>query len=257
MALEELKRWVYSELRVDLTSYKETQLDRRINSLMRRRGVNDESEYIGKLRESEKEQQILLEHITINVSEFFRNPNLFNELKNVINESLLSRYKNIKIWSAACSIGAEPYSLSMIMKDFGPSIKYSITATDIDAKVMDYAKRAIYTEKEVATMPKYYRDKYTQEALGGYKILEDISENVNYERFDLILGNYNNKNGYHLVVCRNVLIYFKDDTKKKVFRNLADSLVEGGLLFVGATETIMEYKEYGLEKISTFIYRKL
>lgn len=255
MDLEDLKKWVLREFKINLSAYKSNQLHRRILSLMSRVGVNTVDEYIALLKKDESQRQKFLDFITINVTEFFRNPEIFSELKNKIESQLLPKEKNLKIWSAACSIGAEPYSIAMILENLKQKGRHSILATDIDQNILERAKKGEYVSSEIKNVNKEYLQKYFTQIKDKYIIDPKIKSMVTFKRHDLILDNYGK--GFDLIVCRNVVIYFNQDVKNEIYRKFSASLKPGGLLFVGATESIYNYKDYGFEKASTFIYKKL
>ena len=254
MDFKPLEQWVLRELGIDLTAYKSNQLQRRISSLMSRVGVNTIEEYIRVLKTDLTQRQKFIDYLTINVTEFFRNPEIFDEFEKVIKKYL--DYKNpLKIWSAACSIGAEPYSLAMMLNESTPNVNHKIIATDIDNTILDKAKKGEYSEQEVKTIPKTLMNKYFQKEGNNYLINNNIKRMVSFKRHDLILDNYDNN--FDVIVCRNVVIYFNQDVKDKIYDKFSKSLKKGGILFVGATESIYNYKAFDFEKVSTFIYRKL
>lgn len=255
MDLEYFKEWVFKEFRIDLKAYKPNQLHRRILSLMSRVGVNTVEEYIQLLKKDRDQRQKFLDFITINVSEFFRNPEIFKDLKSKIQVELLPKNKNLKIWSAACSIGAEPYSIAMILDEIAPMGRHTILATDIDSTILERAKKGEYTDSEIKNINKDQLDKYFKKQGDHYIIDNKIKSMVTFKKQDLILDKYDS--GFDLIVCRNVVIYFNADIKDQIYKKFAESLKKDGLLFVGATESIYNYKDFDFEKASTFIYRKL
>jgi chemotaxis protein methyltransferase CheR len=255
MDLEQFKTWVQKEFGINLFAYKENQLHRRILSLMSRVGVRDIDEYVKLLKTDYGQRQKFLDFITINVTEFFRNPELFKELEKEIEIYSREKNKNLKIWSAACSIGAEPYSLAIILDNLNNNGNNSILATDIDTTILERAKKGEYALSEIKNIEKTYLDKYFKKIDDKYHIDTRIRNVVTFKKQDLILDNY--EKGFDLIVCRNVVIYFNQDIKEKIYEKFSDSLKKGGLLFVGATESIYNYKDYGFEKASTFIYKKL
>jgi len=255
MDFDNFKKWVRREFGIDLTAYKENQLHRRILSLMSRIGVDSLDEYIKLLKKDKIQRQKFLDFITINVTEFFRNPDIFNDFEKLLKNNYLNQSKSLKIWSAACSIGAEPYSISMILDDLSYGINHKILATDIDNTILQRAKQGIYTYNEVKNVKKTYLSKYFNIKDDKYIIDDKIKRNVTFKKHDLILDEY--EKGFDIIICRNVVIYFNQDIKEKIYTKFSDSLKKGGLLFVGATESIYNYKEYGFEKASTFMYKKL
>lgn len=256
MDLEYFEEWVLKDFGINLKAYKQNQLQRRILSLMSRVGVNSVEEYIDLLKKDKDQRIKFLDFITINVSEFFRNPEIFDELEKKIKIELLNNTSGpLKIWSAACSIGAEPYSLSIIMDEISPNKKHKIIATDLDMTILQRAKEGIYAQAEIKNVKKERLEKYFTKEGEKYKIKSSIKNVVTFKKHDLILDNY--EKDFDLIVCRNVVIYFNQDIKDNIYKKFSESLKKGGLLFVGATESIYNYKDYGFEKVSTFIYRKI
>ncbi|HDK7167382.1 TPA: protein-glutamate O-methyltransferase CheR [Clostridium botulinum] len=256
MDLEYFEEWILKDFGINLKAYKQNQLQRRILSLMSRVGVNSVEEYINLLKKDKDQRIKFLDFITINVSEFFRNPEIFDELEKKIKVELLNNTSgSLKIWSAACSIGAEPYSLSIIMDEISPNKKHKIIATDLDMTILQRAKEGIYAQAEIKNVKKERLEKYFTKEGEKYKIKSSIKNVVTFKKHDLILDNY--EKDFDLIVCRNVVIYFNQDIKDNIYKKFSESLKKGGLLFVGATESIYNYKDYGFEKVSTFIYRKI
>jgi chemotaxis protein methyltransferase CheR len=254
MDLIYFQQWVLKEYKIDLSAYKSNQLHRRILSLMARVGVNSVEEYISLLKKDPAQKQKFLDFITINVTEFFRNPEIFSEFSIKI-KSELPYSSGLKIWSAACSVGAEPYSLAMIMDDLYSRANHKILATDIDSTILQKAKEGEYVYSEIKNVPSGFLDKYFAVKGDKYYIESGIKKMVEFKKHDLILDSY--EKDFDLIVCRNVVIYFNGDIKDKIYKKFSASLKKGGLLFVGATESIYNYKEYGFEKSSTFVYKKI
>ncbi len=255
MNFEEFHKWIHRELGINLSAYKPEQLHRRIKSLMSRIGVETLEEYTQLIKRDEEQKQRFLDFITINVTEFFRNPELFNELEEVLAKEILPKNNNLKIWSAACSIGCEPYTLAIILDRISKGRNHKILATDIDNTILTKAKNGEYTQSEVKNVKDQDLRNYFTQNDNKYYINDKIKSMVTLKKHDLILENY--EKDFDLIVCRNVVIYFNNDVKNEIYKKFSESLKTGGLLFVGATESIYNYKEFGFEKASTFIYRKL
>lgn len=255
MSIDDFKEWAFKEFKINLAAYKETQLNRRILSLMSRCGFSKFEDYIAVLKVDKDQRQRFLDFITINVTEFFRNPEIFKDLEKEIYKRLSSTSGEFKIWSAACSIGCEPYSLSIILDKLGVASKGKLLATDIDATILEKAKKGEYSSSEIKNISKEDLNKYFNLIDDKYYIDDKIKRMVNFKKHDLILEEY--EKGFDLIVCRNVVIYFNQDVKEKMYSKFSKALKPGGLFFVGATESIYNYKEFGFEKASTFIYKKL
>ncbi|MCR1950213.1 MULTISPECIES: protein-glutamate O-methyltransferase CheR [unclassified Clostridium] len=254
MDFTEFHNWIYREFNINLNAYKQEQLNRRIGSLMSRIDIKSLDDYKRLLLSNNKERQRFLDFITINVTEFFRNPELFKELEKNLKSYLLNNNK-LKIWSAACSIGCEPYSIAMMVNELNPIGRNTIIATDIDNTILNRAKLGEYVQAEMKNVSEDYMKKYFQLEKDKFLINNNIKSMVIFKKHDLILDNY--EKDFDLIVCRNVIIYFKNEVKKEIFKKFSSSLKKGGLLFVGATESIYNYKDYGLEKVSTFIYKRV
>lgn len=255
MDFNEFHKWVHKELGINLSAYKPEQLNRRINSLMTRVGIKSLEEYTKVIKTDSEQKQKFLDFITINVTEFFRNPELYLELENKIKSELLPNNQNLKIWSAACSIGCEPYTLAMILDKVAPLGRHNIIATDIDNTILSKAKIGEYTKNEMKAVSNADLGKYFEIKDDKYYIDSKIKNKVVFKKHDLILDRYDTD--FDLIVCRNVVIYFNNDVKQEIYKKFSESLKKGGLLFVGATESIYNYRDYGFEKASTFIYKKI
>lgn len=152
-------------------------------------------------------------------------------------------------------MGCEAYSLAMMLDDMKQKVNYSILATDIDKNILAKAREGIYSTSDVKTLDNKYLDKYFSKSDDKYIVDSKIKSKVTFKRHDLILDSY--EKDFDLILCRNVIIYFKDEVKQKIIDDFIDSLKVGGLLFVGATESINTYRTRGLEKVSPFIYKKI
>lgn len=245
----------YDLTKIDLTSYKEKQMKRRIETLMGKKGIKTYDEFIKQLKTDKDLFEEFISYLTINVSEFYRNPEQWKFLTDTVAPDLIKQFgQNLKIWSAACSTGDEPYSLVMALSQLIPKEKIKIYATDIDKQIMEKAKLGIYDQRSLVALPDAMKSKYFEKVGTAYKISDDIKKHVQFERQDLLKDNY--ATGYHMIVCRNVLIYFTEEAKDDVFRRFYKALAPGGVLFIGSTEQIIGYKEIGYERLNTFFYRK-
>ncbi|QUH26997.1 CheR family methyltransferase [Serpentinicella alkaliphila] len=251
---EIFKQKVYKKTGIDLSSYKERQMKRRIESLMQRNGFNDFDNYFNAFTNSKIFDEFI-NYLTINVSEFYRNPQQWDVLEAEVFPILLKNKSNIKIWSAACSTGEEPYSLVMLLTKFLPLNQINIIATDIDLGAINKAKVGLYTAKSVANLPKVHIDKYFTQVSDSYKISESIKSRVTFEQHNLLKDTY--PKNCDLIICRNVMIYFTEEAKHEIYHKFHDSLVKDGILFVGSTEQIILPNRYNLAPIKTFFYKKM
>ncbi|WP_208560878.1 CheR family methyltransferase [Marinilactibacillus kalidii] len=247
--------WVLSNLNINLDAYKEKQLQRRIGTIMKQSGSTTLEEYAKIISTDEAIKKQFLDYITINVTEFFRNKDLFENFELMLNTHLSPRFKELKIWSAACSIGAEPYSLGMIIQKNDIKLQQKIIATDIDRTILDRAAKGYYRENELKNVSLTDKATYFELKDGYYYIQESVKRKIQFKQHDLVQDRY--EKGFHAIVCRNVTIYFKSDVKDEIYKKMSESLVTGGLLFTGATETIYQPEKYNLRKVASFIYEKI
>ncbi|MCF0126978.1 MAG: protein-glutamate O-methyltransferase CheR, partial [Pseudobutyrivibrio sp.] len=185
----------------------------------------------------------------------YRNPDQWQLMDKEFIPELISKFgQNLKIWSAACSTGDEPYSLVMALSRHLPLSKIKITATDIDKTVIAAAKAGLYSEKSIANVPEDLKKKYFTQVGKSYQISEEIKKCVEFKQANLLADPY--PQNYDFIICRNVLIYFTDEAKTEVYAKFANSLKPGGILFIGSTEQVLEYKELGYKRRYSFYYEK-
>ena len=250
---EHFKTDFYKLTDIDLNSYKERQMKRRIDSWMSSRGLSDYEPFYNYLKSNNDKLEEFIDYITINVSEFFRNPEQWEYLENEIIPKLAPNLR-IRIWSAACSTGDEPYTLAMIFLKHFPKTKFSIIATDIDDKALTGAKEGVYSHKSIVNVPEEYRKYFTKNEKGKYVISDEIKKCVSFKKHNLFKDPY--PVSVNLIVCRNVLIYFTEEKKDEIFKEFHKSLVRGGVLFVGNTEQMIDYKTVGFDRNASFFYEK-
>lgn len=253
---EIFKTKVYELTKIDLSCYKERQMRRRIDALIAKSKVKNYDEYLHLLKTDQEKLEEFVSYLTINVSEFYRNPDQWKLLENEIFPYLFERFGNrIKIWSAACSTGDEPYTLVMLLSKFIPMNQINIVATDIDKQILEKAKMGLYDEKSVRGLPQEFLSKYfTKIGNRSYQISEDVKKCVEFRQHNLLKDPF--VDGCNLIVCRNVMIYFTEEAKKDIYTNFCSSLKKDGLLFVGSTEQIIAPNEVGFSSFKSFFYKK-
>jgi len=252
---EDFKGAIYKLTNVDLNAYKEQQMKRRILSLISKHKMSGFEEYVASLKTDKEMFEEFLNFFTINVSEFYRNPDQWDMMEKTVIPELISKFgKNLKVWSAACSTGDEPYSLVMALSRHIPLNQIKIYATDIDKQVIAKAKAGLYTAKSIAGVPADLKKKYFEDIGDAYQISDEIKSRVTFKEHNLILNDY--QSGFNFIVCRNVLIYFTDVAEDAVFRKFYQSLTPGGVLFIGSTEQVSNYKDIGYLRKSSFYYEK-
>lgn len=252
---ESFKNEVFKLSKVDLNAYKERQMKRRIDSLIKKNGYDGYDKYVVALKSDKNIYEEFINYLTINVSEFFRNTSQWDVLEKEIFPYLFEKFgKRVKIWSAACSTGDEPYSLAMVLSKFIPLSQIQIIATDIDDQILAKAKQGIYNEKSIAGVPKEFRNKYFEKIGNSYRISDDVRKCITFKKHNLLKDSYPDK--LDLIVCRNVLIYFTEEAKSEIYHKFNASLKKEGILFVGSTEQIIQAKKFNFDTIRSFFYKK-
>jgi chemotaxis protein methyltransferase CheR len=253
---EYFKKAVFDLTKINLNAYKEKQMKRRIDTLISKHRIVGYENYVQLLKTDKAKFEEFVNYLTINVSEFYRNPSQWDVMdRDVIPELIRKFGKSLKIWSAACSTGDEPYSLVMALSRHLPLNQIKIFATDLDKQVIEKAKIGLYTEKSIASVPADLKKKYFTKVGPSWQISNEIKSRVEFKEHNLLKDTY--PTAYHMIVCRNVLIYFTEEAKDEVFVKFQQSLAKGGILFIGSTEQIINYKEIGLERKNSFFYEKV
>lgn len=240
---------------IDLSLYKEAQMKRRLTSLYEKNGFRNFVEFFHALEKDRDLMNEFLDRMTINVSEFYRNGKRWEVLQNKIFPLLLKSNRRLKIWSAACSTGEEPYTISMVLSNHISLQQIQILATDIDENVIQKAKLGLYPDRSLAEVPLEMKNKYFSQEGQFYKVKDEIKKTVSFKKHNLLKDQY--ETNLDLIVCRNVLIYFTEEAKDQIYQNFSNSLRTGGILFVGSTEQIFNPARYGFEIEDTFFYRKI
>lgn len=256
MDYEQFKAPVYELTNIDLNCYKERQMKRRIETLMTKHKFKGFEDYVHALRTDKELFEEFVEHITINVSEFYRNPDQWTILeKQILPDLIANAHGRLNVWSAACSTGDEPYSLAMLLSDYLPKRDIHILATDIDKLILEKAAAGIYNYKSMTGLPNKYLEKYfTKIGEKNYKISDEIKRCVEFKKHNLLKDTY--PKGFDLILCRNVVIYFTDEAKTGIYTRFNESLKKGGILFVGNTEQIINYRELNYTSVKSFFYQK-
>ncbi len=250
---EIFKSNIYRMTDIDLDCYKERQMKRRIDSYAQNKGYGDYEAFIHFLRTEPANLADFVDYITINVSEFFRNPEQWKYLE----EEIVPRFKDrakVRVWSAACSTGDEPYTIAMILLKYMPRVRFSIVATDIDDLSLAAAREGVYISKSIKNVPEEFRGYFTEIKPDKFKIAPEIQKCVNFRKHNLLKEEY--PTNIDLLICRNVLIYFTEEKKEEIFEQFYRSLGRNGVLFLGNTEQMMDYRSIGYSRIASFFYGK-
>ncbi|MBC7541389.1 MAG: protein-glutamate O-methyltransferase CheR [Candidatus Sericytochromatia bacterium] len=249
------KRQIKDKTGLDLESYKSQQLERRILAMVKQADQPSLGHFYRHLETSPAALRLFLDKLTINVSDFFRNPERWDHLAKTILPDLARQRPKLKLWSAGCSIGAEAYSLAMLLTEMNRMATSSISATDIDDTSMKQAKSGLFSDYDLKGLPPHrLKQHFITQPDGMHQISEPLRRAVQYRVVDLLKDRY--ENNVDLILCRNVVIYFTEEAKAEIYRRFYHSLNDGGILFVGGTERIVAHREAGWTMISPFFYQK-
>ncbi len=254
------KKEVKSLLAIDLDQYKPAQMKRRIRSFISKYKCETLVEFVSRLRSNPTVLLDFKDFLTINVTEFFRNPERFLDLQVNIMPGIIAEAKKqgrpFRIWSAGCSNGSEAYTLAIIMEDSFPGQDYSILATDIDETVMKLASEGDFREIDIKNIPQDLLAKHFDKSVDEqrWKIKQRLKRNVRFSRNNLLEDPFSK--GFDLILCRNVVIYFTEDAKDALYKKFYDALTVGGVLFIGGTETILNSSQVGFRRHSNLFYYK-
>ena len=252
---EDFKKDILALTKIDLNSYKEKQMKRRIETLIAKNNITSYKNYVALIKKDKEKFEQFINFLTINVSEFYRNSEQWVILDKDVFPSLIKKFgKNLKIWSAACSTGDEPYSLVMALSKHIPIKQIKIIATDIDKQVLDKARMGLYNAKSIAAVPPEFKKKYFTQIGNSYQISDEIKRQVEFKEHNLLKDPY--PSGCHLIVCRNVLIYFTEEAKEEIYKKFNSALTSEGILFIGSTEQIMNCKELNYQRNQSFFFQK-
>ncbi len=255
----QIKVSIKRSFNIDLDHYKDEQMKRRLDSWLVRAHVDTWKDYFHLLTTDPKELERFRNYLTINVTEFFRDPARWDLVRQDVLPHLIKTAKEnhqaggLKIWSAGCSIGTEAYTLAILMEESAPTQKYSILATDLDRGALLKARaRGPYTQDDIRNLSPAQQKKYITAA--PYHANENLQKNIHFQEQNLITDHF--EHGFDLIVCRNVVIYFTTETKDILYAKFSAALRPGGVLFVGGTEIISGATKFGLQNFGISFYKK-
>lgn len=251
MDYDAFKNSVHDLINLDLNSYKEQQMHRRILQWISRYNLGDFAGLISKLRMDSEHRQKFLDYLTINTSHFFRDQIVFSYIETDVLPAISG--PNARIWSAGCSIGAEPYSIVMLLLTHQLQFR-EIIATDIDEESLEKARAGVYPASQINQVPEDFLQRYFLKVDDRYELAEEVKRHVKFSKHNLLINPY--PQHFDLILCRNVFIYFTAEIQKKLIERFVHSLKPKGFFIVGSAEHIINPKQYGLERVSYCVYRK-
>ncbi len=250
-------------LGVDLSLYKRKQMERRARGLASRNHAETLSEYLDMLKKDAVLLDRFMERMTITVSQLWRNTDIFDALEEEILPELDANAggRRLKLWSAGCSYGAEPYTLAAVCLEMGPKLRSlpQIKGTDINPRMIERARKGSFTDEDARDAPPRLLQKYFSRTPAGWTAKDQLKGIVSFKVEDLFPSKNDTvkTDAVDLILFRNVAIHFERERRDEVHAILADALLPGGMLVLGSTEMIVNPAELGLERARPFMFRKL
>ena len=266
-----LSDFIYNEVGIKLPPNKKIMLEARIRKRLKILNINSFSEYCDYIFSPhgiETELIHMIDVITTNKTDFFREPAHFDyltqtALPELINPSAHGIHRKIRLWSAGCSTGEEPYTLSIVLSEFGEKysgFNFSILATDISTEVLQKAAKGIYELEKIEGIPILLKHKYLMKNKDKNKkfvrIVPELRALINFRRLNLMDSNFGIEEPMEIIFCRNVIIYFDRATQERLLNKFYKQLTFGGYLFMGHSETLHGLS-IPLVQVAPTIYRKL
>ena len=253
------QKLIYNEIGISLAEHKRTLVQSRLRKWLNEFKLNNYKELYEKISNDKSSQMLMLlvNAITTNVTSFFREENQWIYLQENIKELFDVQNKHIRIWSAACSSGQEPYSIIIFLKEHLINFHQwdvKILATDISEDILEKAMRGIYAQKDIENMPrhiilKYFNTSKNNNGVKSFIIKDELREHIVFRSFNLVTGNFLIfKNKFDLIFCRNVMIYFDKPTQDQLLEQYSKLLKEKSRLFIGHSESI--HNKNGRYKLS-------
>lgn len=266
---QKLAEYIQRNYGIYLKKEKMALITGRLGNVLLAKNMNSFSEYFNYILSDQSGQAAveLINKITTNHTFFMREEEHFDYLHNVVLPYLTKSVtdKDLRIWSAGCSSGEEPYTIAMILDDYFGKDKIwwdtKVLATDISSNVLEEARKGQYSNEDIAHLPPQWRQKYFNCIMSGSdskecaELCQKIRNEVIFRKFNLMESVFPFKRKFHVIFCRNVMIYFDNETKKRLVDKLYDLTEDGGFLFIGHSESLnREQTRY--KYIMPALYRK-
>lgn len=263
-----LSHFIYEQCGIKMPEAKKTMLEGRLQKRLRSLGMKNFSEYTDYLfRPQGNEQEVvqMIDLVTTNKTDFFREPDHFDYLRDKLLPEWCDKHGNrrLSVWSAGCSTGQEPYTLAMVLHDFGcrrSGFDFQILATDISTRVLDQAKKAIYTEAVLEPVPPVMKSRYLMRSKdhqsGLARIVPELRAKLKLRRLNFLDDDFGLREPLDVIFCRNVIIYFDRPTQARLLQRFYGHLRPGGHIFMGHSETLSGL-DIPLVSVAPTVYRKM
>lgn len=249
---ERFRKLIYDESGIHFSASNRTILESRLKERLKKAEMDGIGDYYALIKKNEEELKILLDSVTTNLTRFWRNTAHFQTFEYFVIPELVEHKKKtgntkIKLWSAGCSTGEEPYSLAIVLKELlPPGFTVDITASDLSLKSLMTAREGFYPETRIGGVPEKYLDKYFEKKGGGYQINDEIRGMIKFDYHNLKFDS--GQRNLDVVFCRNVIIYFDEAAQRAVIRQFWNAMNAHSYLFIGHSESL-----FGMETQFEFV----
>ena len=239
---EKFRKTIYDESGITFSATNRPILDSRIKEILREKKIETAGEYYELIHKDHEEMKRMLDSVTTNLTRFFRNQPHFDAFEkyvipHVLEEKKLTGDKTVRVWSAGCSTGEEPYTIAMLLKRIRPpEYDFSVTASDISLKSLMVAQQGFYAENKVDGIPQDFLAQYFTKKEGGYQVNKDLMDRVKFDYHNL--KNDTGMRNLDIVFCRNVMIYFDEPAQLVVLDRFWESMAKHSYLFIGHSESL-------------------
>ncbi|HAF28058.1 MAG TPA: chemotaxis protein CheR [Bacteroidales bacterium] len=264
-----LSDFVYKQSGIKMPPVKKIMLQSRLQKRLRELSITTFKEYTNYVfsPDGQKNEIIhMIDVVSTNKTDFYREPVHFDFLNSDVLPDFIGNNKlnyHLKVWSAGCSSGEEPYTIAITLNEFknnNPKFDFSIIGTDISSVILQNAAMAVYKEEKVANIPIELKRKYFLKSKDRSKktvrVIKDLRNKISYNRLNFMSDTYNLPDQFDVIFCRNVLIYFNRETQEQVINKLCYKLKRGGYLFIGHSESIIGMN-VPLDQLKPTIFRRI
>ncbi|MDR6816345.1 chemotaxis protein methyltransferase CheR [Neorhizobium sp. 2083] len=264
-----LAKYIYDYSGIKMPHSKMTMLEGRLRRRLRVTAMptfDSYCDYLFKHGGIEAESIFLIDAVTTNKTDFFREPKHFDYMVQTALPDILKNYsdRRIRTWSSACSTGAEPYTMAMVLSEFlrsaAPEKDYFVLATDLSTDVLQKAQRGIYQSELLAPVPTEMMSKYVMRPSDNrrqeMRISPKLRSRIGFARLNLMDDAYPIGDLMHMIFCRNVLIYFDKPTQQHVLSRLCEALLPGGYLFIGHSETVTGF-DLPIRQVANTVFKRV
>jgi chemotaxis protein methyltransferase CheR len=266
---DRLAKYIYDYSGIKMPLNKVTMLEGRLRRRLRVTGIgsfDDYCDYLFQHGGMDAESIYLIDAVTTNKTDFFREPKHFDYLSEIGLPDIIRTFseRRIRTWSSACSTGAEPYTMAMVLAEYlsksAPDRDYFVLATDLSTDVLQKAHKGIYPDDLVQPVPADMMRKYVMRATNGHRqevrISPSLRSRVGFARLNLMDASYPVGDPMHIIFCRNVMIYFDKPTQQRVLSRLCERLLPGGYLFIGHSETVAGF-DLPIQQVANTIFKRV